>query len=175
MRHTHGARLAHPEAMHLSALLLCGVAVLGINCGGRIASQELPVQTIAFHPAIGTAGYGFAGAFSIKLADTASDGATRTATISLGRTKTSWETAIDGTRSQVELVQVQAGTTLTFHAVSGTVTHTQSAARIQAPGSPFGSLGSVSGHIDVVLVDTADPSHEVHLSGDYVASLTVIG
>ena len=153
--------------------VLGGLLVAG--CGGRTLSVEPKTENVTFQPEVGTACYGAMGPFWITLTDDSDEGAARVAKISLARTGTSWETTVDGTGSEVEFLRPVAGTPQVFTAIRGTVSHTLSAEKVTPPRSKLGSLGSVSGHIDLVLVDTEDPSHQVHVSTDYVAALITQG
>jgi hypothetical protein len=173
-----------------------GVVLLAAACGGKIAggSVESETESVSFHPAVGAAGYGFAGGYGLKLTDASPDGATRTLNICLTDIKDgsygvtgggtwrggngvvpgcSWVHGTGG--SEAELVETAGGVVTTFRAVSGVVSLAGSATRIEMPGSSFGSWGSVVGHVDLVLQDEADSFREIRVSADYVASVIIVG
>ncbi|HEX8793962.1 MAG TPA: hypothetical protein VF765_23635 [Polyangiaceae bacterium] len=153
---------------------LVATFALGVvaGCGGR-ASQAIP-EELAFHPQVGNAGYGAISGYKIVLTDPTTGGAAGTLTIQLSDIKDG-SYAIDGGRSSALLVQTQGGVRHTFQAVSGTVTLKGSATKVTPAGSQMASWGSVLGHADLTLTDTAASSHEVHLSCDYVAGVTYVG
>jgi hypothetical protein len=131
-------------------------------CGGQVATH---VDAVDFHPDVGTAGYGFIGGYNVSLVDPRTDGIARTLRIQLqGIGDGTYRVEAGG--AHVELVE---GGAQKFDAVSGSIT--LAAATTRAPGS----WGSVSGHIDLVLVDGADSSHAIHVVADYDANVTYIG
>jgi hypothetical protein len=155
--------------------VVAGLACLVmVGCGGR-PYAETKTENVTFEPDVATAGYGFTGPLWITLTDNGEEGAPHVAHITLARTTGSWEETIDGDGSQVEFVRPVGGTPQLFRAVRGTVTHAFSAEPAKLPRSHAGALGSVSGHIDIFLVDTEDPTHQIHLSSDYAASLVIVG
>jgi hypothetical protein len=136
--------------------------VFAAACGGEIAAH---VEAIDFHPDVGSAGYGFSSGYRVSLVDPRTDGVARTLRIQLqGIGDGTYRVESGG--AQVELVQ---GGSRTFNAIAGSIT----LAAGRAPSR--GSLGDVSGHIDLVLVDAEDGSHEIHVVADYDANVIYIG
>lgn len=166
---------------------LSAAALGAAGCGGHVSSQEsdVHVANVAFAPQVGTAGYGAISGYSIKLTDGTSDGAKRAlsaqlsdianGTYRVGGSGSPGPHGVTYVVKQAQLTQVLGGVTTTFHATSGTVTLTGSPSKVQAPGSPLGSFGSVLGHIDLVLVNDSDASKGIHVTADYVASVTTVG
>jgi hypothetical protein len=172
-----GPGFAQPSGM-LSRKKAWGVACLGVlllaGCGGR-PYGETKTEAVSFEPDVGTAGYGFSGPLWITLTDNGEEGAPRVIRVTLARSPKSWDETIDGADSQVEFVRSVGGTQQIFRGVRGTVTHTFSAESAKLPRSHYASFGSVSGHIDLLLVDMEDATHQIHLSSDYAASVVMQG
>jgi hypothetical protein len=158
----------------LAAAVVVSAALGG--CSGRVASQgpDARVEDVAFLPAVGTAGYGLSSGYRIELTDATTDGVTRTLTIQLADIKNGSYT-VDGARSSGRLVQGAASSGKTFRAIGGTVTLVGSPTKVQPPGTTLGSLGSVSGHFALTLVNEADPGSEMKIQGDYLAGVTYVG
>jgi hypothetical protein len=155
------------------AFLVGIVAVLGIGCGGQALAQ---VDEVSFHPGTGTSGYGLTSGYWLKLSEGTGPSPTRTLSLQLSDIK-SGSYAAGGGDSAALLVesaqwtQTEVGVTTTFRAVSGVVTLKESATPVEGKAS----LGTLSGHLDLMMVDTSDASHEIHVTGDYVASVTSVG
>ncbi len=136
-------------------------ALLLASCGGKLTPT---ITELPFAPEQRTSGYGAVGGMHVRLVDPSTDHVKRTLRIDASDLQGDFDVASGG--AKVTLIE-DGGRT--FGGVSGTVVIDPIA------GSGGASLGTVRVHVDVLLVDSADGSRELHVGGDYDTELAYVG